>query len=389
MNLTYRLEVLTPIHIGSGQKILPSEYILDMRNRKLIRVNMDSFFTSSDFDFEGYLKRISRGQFYLGDYYLEQGVKNPKYELDARSSAGELSAFTNSPSGSVNEFIKEAGRPYLPGSSLKGSIRSMVIRHLLRSDLGKRGRYESSLDGQLQEFENRRRRIRAEFFSTPAEHGMTGSPNKSIFRTILIGDSQPISQSEMNLEYVKVITLNTEGRYNWKRLGERRNVESFTEATPIFFESVKPGTVIMGSLKFDTSMFKEEVARLLGYDPVSIDAVKNMSQVCRAEAEEIIKGEMVFYQNCGFDLGVSNYKGLSGLLPELGDDEFLMPVAWGTGYRNKTVSEPLEKNLFRRIRSSFRLGRKNLVFPKTRKIVFENGEPAATIGWVRMKLEGF
>lgn len=382
-NLTYTLEVLTPIHVGSGQQLMPSEYLLDNKNRKFFRINMGRLFQSPDFDFETYISLINRGHFYLGDRYLEAGISNTDYELDATGSINELSLNVGRASGFVLEFIKEGGKPYLPGSSLKGSLRSLVVRYIIRNN---RRRYEDTLDRQLQEMAERRRRVRAEFFSTPAEQALTGKPNNSVFRTLQIGDSLPISFNDMCLSYVKVISQSGNAGFRWKDLGSRINLNRCEKATAIFFEAIKPGTRVTGRVRMDDFLFNEDVARLLHFNRNGLEAMSDLANTCNAEAREVINGEIKFFREVNFSQGVTENERLLCMLSDLKSDEFLLPLAWGTGYRNKAAGETINPHLFGRIRGAFRLGRDNMLFPKSRKIVFEFGEPATVCGWSRVKL---
>lgn len=346
--MTYIIEVLTPIHVGSGWKLLPGEYVLDTKRRKFVRVNMDGLFRSSGFDFEEYLTLVKRGNFYLGKHFFKQGINNQQYELDCPTSIGELGLSVERPSGYVLEFIKEVGKPYLPGSSIKGSMRSLLIRQLLRQE---RRQYEEVLDRQLQDLANRRRRITAQFFSSKAEQNLTGRPNNSIFRSLQIGDSQPIPYSTMTISYVKILSLAFGKTYKWKNLGNRSNLDRFEDATPIFFEAVRPGTIVTGRLKIDRFMFQDEVAKLLKLNARGMDFINQLSEICNAEAREIIKGEIEFFDSCGFTAGVSENSKLLNL--ELKLNEFLLPLSWGTGYRNKAMGEVINSDLFQNIRSTF------------------------------------
>lgn len=119
-----KIEILSPIHIGSGQEISPIEYYLDKSNNKFIRLHMDGLFNDPDFQplMENFIEQ-SKTQRYIGRIIENELLlkRHTLYSIDISPSAKETNPIT------VKEFIKSAGRVYIPGSSLKGSILSAII----------------------------------------------------------------------------------------------------------------------------------------------------------------------------------------------------------------------------------------------------------------------
>lgn len=127
-----KINILTPIHIGSGEEISPIEYFIDSGTGRFIRIKMDSLF--KDPLFNAYKERfISEApeQRYIGSIIDHSLIKRyPLYSVPISSGAR---AYIVRNQTAVKEFIKSAGRVYVPGSSLKGSILSAMIWHVLRS----------------------------------------------------------------------------------------------------------------------------------------------------------------------------------------------------------------------------------------------------------------
>jgi hypothetical protein len=62
-------------------------------------------------------------------------------------------------------------------------------------------------------------------------------------------------------------------------------------------------------------------------------------------------------------------------------------VAWGAGWRSKTVGAAFDDDLLLDIQNRYRLGRMGMEFPKTRRLV-ETGEgPAMPLGWLQVTFE--
>ncbi|HID92742.1 MAG TPA: type III-A CRISPR-associated RAMP protein Csm5 [bacterium (Candidatus Stahlbacteria)] len=127
------LEVLTPLHIGSGEEISPSEYFVDKDSGRLLRLNMNSLF--SDPSFVSYRERFiaeASRQRYIGAILNAALLK--KHPLYSVSLSGDAKSYIGTNKTIVKGFIKSGGKPYIPGSSLKGSILSALIWHTLKSN---------------------------------------------------------------------------------------------------------------------------------------------------------------------------------------------------------------------------------------------------------------
>lgn len=125
--LWIELEVLTPTHIGNGTEISPIEYWIDER---FARVQMDALFADSLF--APYLDEFisnAASERYLGRHLPSDLIRrHVRYQVpiapDARQYLVEHQVV-------VKEYIKSAGRSFIPGSSIKGSLLSALINRVL------------------------------------------------------------------------------------------------------------------------------------------------------------------------------------------------------------------------------------------------------------------
>jgi len=141
-SLKLKLEALTPIHVGSGAKYDPLEYYI--KNNKLVRI--DFYKICSDPAFRKYNDRVIRAAFESKKEFIsilapELAELYPLYSIDSRLAEGL----------EIREHIKTNLKPYIPGSSLKGSILTAMAYDYFKShqrdlDIIKRGfgkaRYE-------------------------------------------------------------------------------------------------------------------------------------------------------------------------------------------------------------------------------------------------------
>ena len=79
--LAYQIEVLTPVHVGNGRQIHPSEYVLDSGARKIVRVDLDSLFQDRGFPIARYINAIRQPGFYLGSEFRNASVRHPYTSL--------------------------------------------------------------------------------------------------------------------------------------------------------------------------------------------------------------------------------------------------------------------------------------------------------------------
>lgn len=124
-----RLKVLSPIHIGCGESISPSEYFIDKAKGDLNVVNMEGLFRDAGFVRyrEKFIKEAGSVR-YLGQIIEDQTLlkKHVLYSIPMSLEARASNQIE------VKSFIKSAGRPYIPGSSIKGAIISALIYYSLK-----------------------------------------------------------------------------------------------------------------------------------------------------------------------------------------------------------------------------------------------------------------
>ena len=127
-----RLRVLSPLHIGNGNRLTPVD-IYPTKDRVYV-LDIEKLFNDLQrlgVDLEEILALLKNppGEHYVWKGYIEEYHLNPAdyalYSLPVFGEPGKTSM-------QINEFIKSNGRPYIPGSSLKGAIRTAVFYKVLR-----------------------------------------------------------------------------------------------------------------------------------------------------------------------------------------------------------------------------------------------------------------
>ncbi len=134
--IRYRLacEALSPIHIGSGSEIEPLDYII--RGNRLYLFSMNSFVSKlTDSERARFEAVIDSGDLISVRKFLFDNADVEKcaaYSVEVSAGvAGRYRAKLQDVQNQlmISPFIRDtvSGRPFIPGSSLKGAIRTALV----------------------------------------------------------------------------------------------------------------------------------------------------------------------------------------------------------------------------------------------------------------------
>jgi len=236
---TLKLETISPVHI-KGKDIEYGQGFVKRNNSTAYSIDSNKlaeyfFEKTNDLKLvesyiqlieqavkENNLKNFDNGKF-LSDSGIYDHNNNRVYEKELITKGVFKSIVTTS---SANQFIKDGnGKPYIPGSSIKGAIRTAVLFKMIKDHLDA-GRANTAvsyikdikrkIDDFLKRTEGKNNRYKdiekARFANELTEfifqNGITGSnPNIDFFRAIKIKDSSPIS----SLEKTKAVLTSLRG----------------------------------------------------------------------------------------------------------------------------------------------------------------------------------
>jgi len=354
--MKFLLETISPIHVGSGSKIFPIEYIL---NRKFHRVDMDSLFRDKEFDPETFIDLTKKGS--LGDYEL--ATEHLRYSLDITNfTKMELKNSLGHPSAAVYEFIKTIDRIYIPGTTIKGAIRTAILWWVLKNDI-------NSFNREIERLLNNRRITRKNADDEIEKRVFGGNPNKDILKALRVSDTKTMATEDLSIKVVRILSTKPYG-YGFK--GFR-----------IFIEALNPGVSAELEIKTDKFLLSNEIARELDFNDKK-DLLVKIPDICNEFARDLIEYEKQFFEEHNRDGRLDPILKFYDNL-KIQKNQFLLHLAWGVGWHSMTIGRLLENETLFKLRKRFRLGKKGVrTFPKTRKIVFENGNPAYPLGWVKV-----
>ncbi len=153
MKKTYKIKIepLTAVHIGTGNELLPTDYVLTTAPnnpsvKKYVKFSSDKIIDkilssgtaqqktemqkACDSNNINELARFFNKYFYMGIDYDADVTRelNSLYSKKINQSLFENSL-------AVNEMRHFANKPYIPGSSIKGAIRTAVLNQILLQDM--------------------------------------------------------------------------------------------------------------------------------------------------------------------------------------------------------------------------------------------------------------
>ncbi|MBZ5576666.1 MAG: hypothetical protein LAP40_08930 [Acidobacteriia bacterium] len=378
--MRYRLTCLTPLLVGDGRKLSPIDYMVWKDHVNVL-------------DQWRIFRLLARGP--RLDGYLAQLKKADKLDFAswggfAQNFAGrripfENAAYANYWNRAMGEslhiptFACGASGPYLPAAALKGALRTGML-------------FANWRDGMLQEVLERVKGDRLP--RRPAEivedHAL-GSSGANRMRFISAGDSSTVPVSQFKVYLLRTSTLQPRaGQYAlaWKQ-SPRGAVDGSRpdDSTPAFAEMAVPGSTFEGDWSEKSFLLAPEVRRMVRW-PESLNRAKIFESV-NVYAAGLLALQRQYAAMAGLGLLDKNLAALEQRLAQAKEnDSCLLALGWGGGLLAKSSWLDTTNPEYRQILNQFTLYNRalasNLPFPKTRRIVFLNNQPATLPGWVEL-----
>lgn len=349
------LETLSPVHIGSGEKYSSSEFLI--KSNEILRLDINKIFALlNPKDKDIFVEYLEDPNFRLEEFIKGKDIPISEAKL---YSLGYKAGVPNE----IIEHIKTGFKGYIPGSSLKGAMKTAILSAFI-------GDKEIKEIGEIFTLRNPRERNREAgrfiegFFST--SRGKNSSYS-DFMRFVQISDFIPVR----NLHVYNVQSLEAEGN-NWRWYQRNgRVVQSY-------LETIATGEHLEGEIHLT---YKEKIYESLGIagkrDILGMNEIKRLIHHFSAN---IIDHEIAFSQRYKIDFMLTFYENLKKANKE---DSPIIKLGQGAGYLATTIGLELKKNpaVFEEVRKSLRGKSYSFEFPKTRKIVVEEKMP---LGWCRL-----
>ena len=358
------ITTLSPIHIGDGN-VLRQGLDFAIKQGRTYRLNVDTILE----DFEAKLQPVKGHYPSPGSLLSDTDLENSKYIryiLRGVPRSGKTYAELRS---FINNFFD---RPYLPGSSIKGALRTALAWN---------GWFEIQ-----PKLDRAAVGPRSKFAALPLERKIFGpNPNHDLLRAMHVGDFYGPQEPGGNLLVVNANVV-TPGKLQ----------------APVELEALPGQVEFKGQIYIDESLFSKEAERELRFTNRKTWFDEIPIRIQRFEKSRLVKLQSWFE-----DLDESVIPGATKVASfysqmanvNLGPNQALLQVGWGGGWDSKTFGEHLQSDegLFERMIIDFRMdkaGRRSNrqpgdPFPKSRRaaVTIRNriDRLAGPFGWLLLE----
>ncbi len=382
MKQKYKLETITPVHIGSGETFNHMDGYYS--NGRWYHIKLDKVLAHPSADINALTSEMAQRDF-RWQRYLSQRNMNPS-ELSAYS----LPCLQSPETGEVREAIKTIGNcPYIPGSTIKGAIRTAFLSELIVKDnklFQNNLAYLQSLTRQTVHGNPRR--------ETPAkkiEHDAIGrDPNHDILRALQVSDTVPLASDAFEIGTAWTVTLDQDNKLVQK-IDDGKEYKNYVQ-------QIQAGQNLTFTLKIDELLLRELEKTRLHFSDLQEETLRNIVKVCRLEADALMQSEREFFEYYELPNIPEVYDKLIDENADPPEGTFFLQIGWGTGYHANTVNaiftddKDAPEELLLDLRNRFRLGESRSrrghydkrEFPKTRRILYREQNPIEPLGWVKI-----
>lgn len=385
---TYEVEVLTPLVIGSQDKLQSFEFIKEGDFLRVI--NFNKLFEMS-ISKESLIDTITHAlETNPRGFRLYEVIE--KYAIDVDKCTRykiKLDGVKTLPNEVVS-FVKSAGRVYIPGSSLKGALRSFITKSLKSALLQQ---YENALNSAYEKKKNaadpRRSGVSPQEIDDTAEVNIFSQPYFSPFKFLQISDSEFVPYEKIVGYEIKVLNI-CDNKVKW--YDRRGNFDDPQSGLSIVAEGISPSTKLKGTIKIGdgfvtgneaTSGLKDKFDNLTGYK----DDIEFLAKAINNATEKYISKEIDFYNKYKLTQMIAEYRKLMEILKSLAPNQFLIQLGFSAGYYSKTVGMFFKKESFAKLKVVDHNSKiYPELFPKTRRVIFKNGSISTIPGWIKMTI---
>jgi CRISPR-associated protein Csm5 len=397
---TFTVTFLSPVHIGTEERLDEHDFVYE--NGQLIRFRVTPIL--EQMDDEQLSQFVENGLEAVMDW-----LRQTELWQRAKVYQSPVTRQPNWRSEPIRPFIADPLlRPYLPGTEIKGAIRTAVAWWLLRQK-NLAALRQKLLQRLPQHQPSRRELVQAGQW---LEQSLFGSdPNHDILRSLRVQDSTPVEPERLKV-FPVIVAVRTNKGLQWlqsPRGGERRSrytddhrqaVANFCECLDGSVSGVKltvASDTFLSDGEIERGEVKLSVPEKLGWEETKRQAVANWGTACNELAKEVAESERNWWKevkDATHDIGVKTvaarmerfYDELSNRIKAESDEAVFLNIGWGGGWRTKTVVELFGDEAVQEVVSRYGLdrGSHSRPFPKTRKVAWRGSNDFVPLGWLKL-----
>lgn len=357
------IEILTPVQSGSGAELFKEQDFIERSGAAFIVDQQQSF------------SAVISGDLNI-DALLEKGLTLSDLVLAAGQDFGYRLPGLSSPQRVPEKFreqLKDAtNRPYLPGSAIKGAIRTALIAEWIRTA----GKSDNVAKSIARLFPNKY--INPKEASKKLMEALAGKEAKEdIFRSFKVKDAY-FSDTDLRLADIRWLNEN-----RWRSMSKRKSIDNWQEADGIYAEVLQANALTLVDMQWDGFLLSD-ISRWQHPNTVGNIAPQNfddLKQRLNQHATYRLQSEIDYYKAQSKPAPENECKRILTLMETQSNCAYLQ-MSWGSGWRGMTGDCYTDEQV-RTFREIFNLGHTGKPFPKTRRLIVA-GEPKLPLGWIRL-----
>lgn len=356
------LTTISPVHTGSGDKYLKNFDFLYEREKRNENGKIEVFNRKKLFSI------VEKGGEKLINSYtvaIEEGLI-PEWFKENKINIKDILVHSfpakRAPRDISVQLRDGTGHPMIAGSSLKGAIRTAILAKLFQES-------DNDIKNIIKNSKN----------DKSINQSLLGKDAKlNLMRSLTVGDFH-FERGNLELQQIWITRLTSP--YN------------FAGKFPVTIEQLKSSSMTTGLISFDDYLGTEATvgkAREYFNFPVKLDK-DWVIQAILNKTRKTIDSELQFLTGKkGNSINELRkfYNDLSKEVDGLKDDEVILQLGWGSGWRGMTGQLLEPKDLTPTHRQKLNLAKKKkylkFPFPKSRKTVNLDGS-VMSMGWVKLK----
>lgn len=356
----YKLTALTPTLVGDGQRLSPIDYMVWRDQVNVLDQNRIFKLLARGPRLEGYLTQLRRAEKLdfasWGGFAQSYAERRIPFEHASLTPAWEQSRPEHL---FIPTFCSGSEGPYMPASAIKGALRTGYVFSRWNAGVVK------ELAGRMEGDRPLRRP------GALTESATIGGQSNDPLRLLMAGDSDAVANTAFKVYLVRVASLQERGGrpdLGWKPIST-------------FAEMATPGTVFRGHWRVREHLRKRDNS-----------APDRVFKAANDHAAELLQAQRRYADAAGLPRLRSTVEALIGRLEEVRQRPrfCLLNLGWAGGFLGKAAfldtGNDDYRRILRRIPLYERAIRSGIPFPKTRKIVWEAGQPSTLPGWTLLEV---
>lgn len=359
------IKTITPLHVGSGTELQGNtEYIYFPDEDCLAVIDPEKVLTTlGEENLDEWVKVIQEGK------PLLPLLKAQRPHLKASDVGSRFIRANKGFTRPIREQIRTAGSglPILPGSSLKGAIRTALFARLVLNSP------ELAKDRHNLGNEDRYRGFR--WSDQPLQKTVFGvDPNHDIFRLLQVGDAV---FENVSTEAIKAESIN----HKFDRFEIKETITQYVEAIPA-------GAVAQARIRFNDVL--EKRAGNTFNKNASLLHWEQLFPLINKQTLRLLDGEIEYWDETAgnpdaLGNGLEEMERVANIADACTPDECVIRIGWGSGFRSMTgdwhgsMNDDDYDKLLKTIRSRHPV---DLIFPKTMRLA----EDGMLLGFVKLSI---